>query len=70
MHTIFTRLQNSGRDHAFPMLASGMAAVVLFVVAVSVVGYDNATKDRGFSLKGGVAMETTEQSLSTTAAGK
>jgi hypothetical protein len=47
-----------------------MAAVVLFVVAVSVVGYDNATNDRLFSAKGGVAMESAGQAHSTTAAGK
>jgi len=68
MHAITSRIQRNGYRIAFPALASGAAAIVLFVTAVAVVGFDSATKD-GISRLDGTAMQVPAQGVAITPRG-
>lgn len=68
MSSITTRYQNNARDGGFMMMASGIAAVFLFVVATAVVGFDTASKDQRFAAAGATATQTHAQGVPATAA--
>ena len=68
MHTITTRIQKRGRGSgAFTMMASGIAAAILFVVAIAVVGFDAASKNQDLSAQDGAIMQNVGNGVSTTA---
>lgn len=68
MHTITTRIQKRGRGSgAFTMVASGIAATILLVVTIVVVGFDTASKNQDLSAQDGAIMQKIGSGASTTA---
>lgn len=67
MNSTSTRTRNNVRGAGSTMLASGIAAAVLFVAATAVVGYDTATKDQRFAAAGDAATKTHAQGVPATA---
>lgn len=68
MSSMSSRMQHNLRSGGFAMMASGIAAVFLFVVATAVVGYDNASNDQRFARAGDSVTKTHAQGVPATAA--
>ena len=67
MKTITSRPQRTGRGSAFPMVAAGAASVLLFAVAVLVVGVDTASEKQNLSAQGATLTGTMGHGAYTTA---
>lgn len=68
MKSIISRYQTNLRNGGFAMLASGAAALILFVVATTIVGFDTSSKERRFAAAGEAATHTHTQVAPATAA--
>ena len=68
MNTILNKIQKRGRGSgALTMVASGIAAAVLFIVAIAVVRIDATTNKQDLSAQDAAMMQKTGHGAQTTA---